>query len=40
MHFREESRSFYDLDGMWADAPDIPLDLDEAAEPDPRTVEA
>lgn len=31
--FREESRTFYDLDGMWADAPDIPLDLDEPAGP-------
>jgi ribosome-associated protein len=30
--FREESRTFYDLDGMWADAPDIPLDLEEPAE--------
>jgi len=36
--FREESRVFYDLDGMWADAPDIPLDLDEPAEPDPSTT--
>ena len=33
--FREEARSFYDLDGMWADAPDIPLDLDESTEADP-----
>lgn len=30
--FREESRKFYDLDGMWADAKDIPLDLEEPAE--------
>lgn len=36
--FREESRVFYDLDGMWADAPDIPLDLDEPAEPDSTTT--
>ncbi len=26
--FREEPRSFYDLDTLWADAPAIPLDLD------------
>lgn len=26
--FRVESREFYDLDGLWADAPEIPLDLD------------
>ncbi len=26
--FREAARAFYDLDGMWADAPQIPLDLD------------
>lgn len=25
--FREEARSFYDLDGLWADAPEIVLDL-------------
>jgi ribosome-associated protein len=36
--FREESRVFYDLDGMWADAQDIPLDLDEPAEPDPSST--
>lgn len=24
--FREESRAFYDLDGMWADAKEIPFD--------------
>lgn len=24
--FREEPRSFYDLDGMWADAKEIPFD--------------
>lgn len=27
--FREEPRAFYDLDGLWGDAPEIPLDLDE-----------
>ena len=27
--FREESREFFDLDGLWADAPLIELDLDE-----------
>ena len=26
--FREQARAFYDLDGMWADAPEIPLELD------------
>jgi ribosome-associated protein len=26
--FREEARAFYDLDGLWADAPEIDLDLD------------
>lgn len=26
--FKEEARHFYDLDGLWADAPLIPLDLD------------
>lgn len=26
--FRKEAREFYDLDGMWADAPAIPLDLE------------
>ena len=26
--FREESREFYDLDGLWADAPRIPLELE------------
>jgi len=26
--FREPARVFYDLDGMWGDAPEIPLDLD------------
>ncbi len=36
--FREESRTFYDLDGMWADAPAIPLDLDESPEPDATTT--
>jgi len=25
--FREEAREFYDLDGLWADAPQIDLDL-------------
>lgn len=27
--FREEARSFYDLEDMWADAPKIELDLEE-----------
>jgi len=26
--FRKEAREFYDLDGLWADAPAIPLDLE------------
>lgn len=26
--FRVEAREFYDLDGLWADAPEITLDLD------------
>ena len=26
--FREEARTFYDLDGLWADAPEIELDLE------------
>jgi ribosome-associated protein len=26
--FREESRKFYDLDGLWADAPLLDLDFD------------
>lgn len=26
--FREKSREFYDLDGLWGDAPEVPLDLD------------
>ena len=25
--FRQEARDFYDLDGLWADAPAIPLDV-------------
>ncbi len=25
--FRQEARDFYDLDGLWADAPVIPLDI-------------
>jgi ribosome-associated protein len=25
--FREEARTFYDLDGFWGDAPEIPLEL-------------
>ncbi len=29
--FREEARAFYDLDGMWGDAPRISLELDETA---------
>lgn len=27
--FRVEARAFYDLDGLWADAPQIDLQLDE-----------
>ncbi len=27
--FRPESREFYDLDGLWGDAPRIPLELEE-----------
>ena len=27
--FREEAREFYDLDGLWGDAPQIDLGLDE-----------
>ena len=27
--FREETRDFYDLDGLWGDAPQIELDIDE-----------
>ncbi len=27
--FRPKAREFYDLDGLWADAPTIPLDLDD-----------
>lgn len=27
--FRGEARQFYDLDGLWADAPFIPLDIDD-----------
>lgn len=27
--FREEARGFYDLDGMWADAKEIRLELEE-----------
>ncbi|GMW03413.1 MAG: hypothetical protein AMXMBFR84_45470 [Candidatus Hydrogenedentota bacterium] len=26
--FRKEARTFYDLDGLWGDAPSIDLDLD------------
>lgn len=26
--FRSEARAFYDLDRLWADTPEIPLDLD------------
>ena len=26
--FREEAREFYDLDGLWGDAPEIDLELD------------
>jgi ribosome-associated protein len=28
--FREKAREFYDLDGLWADAPSIALDLKSA----------
>lgn len=27
--FREKAYDFYDLDGLWADAPSVDLDLDE-----------
>lgn len=27
--FRKEAREFYDLDGVWADAPAVDLDLEE-----------
>jgi len=27
--FREEAREFYDLDGLWGDAPEINLKLDD-----------
>ena len=27
--FREQARAFYDLDRMWGDAPELPLNLDE-----------
>lgn len=27
--FREEARAFYDLDGLWGDAPPVDLELDE-----------
>jgi ribosome-associated protein len=27
--FRAEAREYYDLDGLWADAPEIALELDE-----------
>jgi len=33
--FREEARAFYDLDGMWADAKEIPLDLEPAVAQEP-----
>lgn len=26
--FREKARAYYDLDALWADAPQIPLDLE------------
>jgi ribosome-associated protein len=26
--FRDKAREFYDLDGMWADAPEVKLDLE------------
>lgn len=26
--FREKARTFYDMDGMWGDAPQIPLDIE------------
>ncbi len=28
--FRQQAREFYDLDGMWADAPEIELDVVES----------
>ena len=28
--FREEARGFYDLDGLWGDAPEVDLELDDA----------
>ena len=28
--FRKEPREFYDLDGVWADAPTVELDLEES----------
>jgi ribosome-associated protein len=30
--FREESRAYYDLDGMWADAPAVELDLESESQ--------
>ena len=27
--FREQARAFYDLDGLWADAPEVMLELDK-----------
>lgn len=35
--FRERARSFYDLDGMWADAPELPLNLDQREESSNRS---
>lgn len=29
--FREEARAFYDLDGLWGDAPRVDLEVDDAA---------
>lgn len=29
--FREQARDFYDLDGLWADAPEISLALEKSA---------
>jgi ribosome-associated protein len=28
--FREEARAYYDLDGLWGDAPEVPLSLEGA----------
>ena len=33
--FREEAREYYDLDGLWGDAPAIDLELDEPGQEKP-----